>query len=305
MMTEITIIATNETLPIREYQGQRVVTLADIDRVHRRPVGTARRNFNENRHRFIENVDYFEVVAPDIIRTLGIERPQGGTPSKLILLTLSGYLMVVKSLTDDLAWQVQRFLMRAYFAVQDGAPVAPHVNASTLKSLAMALRATVKVLPHDTDSWPVVREIYAAAGIAVPERLEHVSPQTTSDADLRQTLRQLGSWAYAHTEEFMGRRTDTEHPPLHWLGQWKRVSHGHARPDELCVYTHVLERLLEDWGYRPEIVINGWYAQGWLRRDSDGRHRLPHIVIAQGSDAGQRKRVFYVLSRTGRAIALK
>ncbi len=53
-------------------------------------------------------MDYFEVNQSDEIRRLGIERPQGGTPTKVILITESGYLILVKSFTDDLSWQVQR-----------------------------------------------------------------------------------------------------------------------------------------------------------------------------------------------------
>lgn len=44
----------NTQLPVVEYRGQRVVTLAMVDAVHRRPENTARRNFNENKDRFIE-----------------------------------------------------------------------------------------------------------------------------------------------------------------------------------------------------------------------------------------------------------
>ena len=36
-------------IQIKEYQGNRVVTLKDIDAVHQRPTGTASRNFNQNR----------------------------------------------------------------------------------------------------------------------------------------------------------------------------------------------------------------------------------------------------------------
>lgn len=106
-------------IEIREWQGQRVVTLADIDRVHRRPEGTARRNFNENKGRFIVGEDYFELNQAYEFRQLCWERPQGGTPEKMILMTESGYLMIVKSLTDDLAWQVQRSLVNTYFRVQE------------------------------------------------------------------------------------------------------------------------------------------------------------------------------------------
>ena len=35
------------------------------------------------------------------------------------LITESGYLMLVKSFTDDLAWKVQRELVNTYFRVKD------------------------------------------------------------------------------------------------------------------------------------------------------------------------------------------
>lgn len=43
-------------LEVKEYKGQRVITFRDIDRVHERPEGTARRNFNANRKYFIKPV---------------------------------------------------------------------------------------------------------------------------------------------------------------------------------------------------------------------------------------------------------
>lgn len=58
----------NTDISVKEYRGQRVVTLKDVDMVHERPEGTARRNFNSNRNRFIDGEDYF-VVSADEIRT--------------------------------------------------------------------------------------------------------------------------------------------------------------------------------------------------------------------------------------------
>lgn len=89
--------------------------------VHERPDGTAKRNFNDNKfnsdgtERFIEGIDFFKVNKKDVgtnfVLTFGFEEkaPSG------ILITESGYLMLVKSLTDDLAWQVQRELVNNYF----------------------------------------------------------------------------------------------------------------------------------------------------------------------------------------------
>ena len=99
----------NQQLPIKEYNGQRVVTFKEIDAVHKRTPGTAHRNFKANRNRFIEGVDYYK-LQKDEIRPFGINSPNGG-----IIITESGYLMLAKSFTDDLAWQVQRELVNSYF----------------------------------------------------------------------------------------------------------------------------------------------------------------------------------------------
>lgn len=100
----------NQKITIKEYKGQRVVTFKDIDLVHERVEGTAARNFRENRKRFVEGEDYFQRNSSEAQKEYGIIAPNG-----LTLLTEQGYLMLVKSFTDDLAWEVQRSLVKNYF----------------------------------------------------------------------------------------------------------------------------------------------------------------------------------------------
>ena len=130
-------------IQIREWAGQRVVTFQDIDTVHQRPRGTASRNFRENRDKFIDGVDYFILNQPDEIRCVGITRPQGGVFDKVTLLTESGYLMIVKSLHDDLAWTVQRLLVNCYFKVKEdsAAPVEERTTTVSLVNHETILRA--------------------------------------------------------------------------------------------------------------------------------------------------------------------
>ena len=124
-----TVCIVEQPLEVKEWQGQRVITFKDVDRVHQRPDGTARKRFNDNRKHFISNVDYFLVKREDVVRngstkafssmsekrTLDEIRPLEIPPKGLTLLTESGYLMLAKSLTDDLAWDVQRALVNNYF----------------------------------------------------------------------------------------------------------------------------------------------------------------------------------------------
>lgn len=116
------IIKINDTdLQVIEYQGQRVVTLANVDRVHARPTGTARRNFNANRGRLIANEDYAKLSA-DEFRSRFPGMLSGRATEDVTILFESGYLMLVKSFTDDLAWDVQRKIVNSYFRNKPGTP---------------------------------------------------------------------------------------------------------------------------------------------------------------------------------------
>lgn len=111
-MQELTTINNTEIL-VKEFSGQRVVTFKEIDAVHGRPDGTARKRFNDNREHFIEGEDFFKICASEF-RTHWDGLPQKATED-VTLITESGYLMLVKSFTDDLAWKVQRELVKGYF----------------------------------------------------------------------------------------------------------------------------------------------------------------------------------------------
>ena len=104
---------------IKIWNDQRVVTFNDIDKVHKRPEGTASRNFKSNRKHFIKDVDYFLITRdifngrnPSIKEKLNIETIP---PKGITLFTETGYLMLVKSFQDDLSWKVQRILVSSYF----------------------------------------------------------------------------------------------------------------------------------------------------------------------------------------------
>lgn len=110
----------NKELQVKEFNGQRVITFKDIDMLHERVEGTANKRFLDNQKHFVKNADYFEFVGEELkeikrLPNFGI----GLNASKAIFITESGYLMLVKSLTDDLAWKVQRELVNNYFRTKD------------------------------------------------------------------------------------------------------------------------------------------------------------------------------------------
>lgn len=112
------ILINNQNVLIKEYEGKRVVTFKDIDMVHNRPEGTARKRFNDNKKHFIEGEDFFKICASEI-RTHKIMEISPKVHEDVTLMTESGYLMLAKSLTDDLSWDVQRKLVNDYFTVKN------------------------------------------------------------------------------------------------------------------------------------------------------------------------------------------
>lgn len=104
----------NVDISIKEYKGQRVVTFKDIDKVHGRPAGTANKRFLDNKEHFILGEDYF-IVSNSEIRKSQLFPISNNDYTDKALVTEQGYLMLVKSFTDDLAWKVQRQLVNGYF----------------------------------------------------------------------------------------------------------------------------------------------------------------------------------------------
>jgi len=110
------VTVNNHGLTVLEYRGQRVITLAQIDTAHERPTGTAGRNFREHRERLAEGADYFIASSDEIRRNNPGAIPDALRRRDVILLTETGYTMLVKPFNDELAWQVQRQIVSGYFA---------------------------------------------------------------------------------------------------------------------------------------------------------------------------------------------
>ncbi|QTA83877.1 DNA-binding domain-containing protein, KilA-N-like [Desulfonema limicola] len=111
-----------------EYKGMPVVTLRMMDELHERPEGTARNAFFRHKDKLIEGEDYFEVPFEEWSQIIAVKIFNGDPDENsennlkqrnpIKFLTVSGYLMLVKSFTDDLAWKVQRELVKNYFTTR-------------------------------------------------------------------------------------------------------------------------------------------------------------------------------------------
>lgn len=109
----------NTEMTIKEYNGMRVVTLDDICSVHKCERNRLSRHFERKRKHFIENEDYYTITRKELNDMVSPNSKIAGNPNiKTHLFTESGYLMVIKCLDDDLAWEVQRQLVNSYFKVK-------------------------------------------------------------------------------------------------------------------------------------------------------------------------------------------
>lgn len=170
MQNEIVEINSKEVV-VKEFRGQRVITFKDIDRVHERPSGTTRKRFNDNKKHFILGEDYFVRNSDEAKEEFGVTAPNG-----MYLITEQGYLMLVKSFTDDLAWTVQRQLVNNYFKQQTVHSITYQysVSPAALESATNAGRLFERIMksegacPHEIAM--VVKSIFNQAGIEVREQ---------------------------------------------------------------------------------------------------------------------------------------
>ena len=110
----------NVELGIKEYKKERVITAWDIGKVHNRDVGEINKIFNRNKDKFILNEDYFILKIKDFSeRFKTIQDFIPNNVKEIVLFTESGYLMLVKTFTDDLSWDIQRQLVKGYFKLKE------------------------------------------------------------------------------------------------------------------------------------------------------------------------------------------
>lgn len=110
----------NVELGIKEYKKERVVTAWDIGKVHNRDIGEINKIFNRNKDKFILNGDYFILKIKEFSeRFKTIQDFIPNNVKEIVLFTESGYLMLVKTFTDDLSWEIQRQLVKGYFKLKE------------------------------------------------------------------------------------------------------------------------------------------------------------------------------------------
>jgi hypothetical protein len=177
----------NKEISIKEYNGQRVVTLWDIARLHGRETEEVRKTFERNKKYLIDKEDYFILEKQsEFARTLSRSKEvsiQALNASKNIpIFTESGYLMMTKPMQDELSWQVQKQLVKGYFKLQDIKEHFSNIDTNEIKQLeslhdvnksiellspmldAVGINSNIKLL--------VAKSLYSKAGVEIPVEIK-------------------------------------------------------------------------------------------------------------------------------------
>lgn len=132
MNKELKVTINKTELPIKEYKGQRVVTLKEIDAVHERPEGTAGRNFYTNKKRWL--------FSFGLIKSEKDELPEYISEPVFYLLSMKAENETARSFQHTIAYEVLPSIRR------NGAYMTPDTiekildDPDTLIRLAVSLK---------------------------------------------------------------------------------------------------------------------------------------------------------------------
>lgn len=114
------IIIKDKEILVKEYKNQRVVTVWDISEVHNKEVKRINELFNRNKERFLKDYDYFSLTPTEFSESF--KTSQNFIPNnvkEVNVFTESGYLLLTKTFSDDLSWEIQRILISSYFKIKE------------------------------------------------------------------------------------------------------------------------------------------------------------------------------------------
>ena len=198
-------------IPYIEHEGQPVVTFQMVDSVHSKASRTSRQVFDRNKKHFIEGEDFYRVGSKGL-RQIVASYPGlfPAAATSVTFFTETGYLMLVKSFTDDLAWQVQRQLVKSYFRVKGAMqpttaePIPTPIDHQQREQLTNAANAVFRNfhgMRQSATGWFYngVRTDYCLKRIedlsqddfpAVMERLQALRPKVRQYEDFRYDFQQ-------------------------------------------------------------------------------------------------------------------
>lgn len=82
-------------------------------------------------------------------------------------------------------------------------------------------------------------------------------------------MRSFVAWTWSNRDEFAWKGPSEEKPKRAPHGGW--VGFIDLERAELCVVKVRLDKLLTEWGYKPDNITTAWAARGWLLPGREGR----------------------------------
>lgn len=157
------IVIDGKAIAVKEYNGQRVLTMSDVDALHGRLSGTARKRFNDNRSRFTEGIDYYK-VTPQEIRSRHILDLSPNCNSNITLLTESGYRLLVHCFSKGKNSELENKMVMSYFQaspVLDYKKLSPNLQmfyhlfqvSANLESRVSAVDQKLSEISNLIDAW--------------------------------------------------------------------------------------------------------------------------------------------------------
>lgn len=195
-----TEIINNQTIVIKETNNRRLISFKDIDEVHNKSKGTARKRFNTNKKHFIKGEDYIVLSRDEAKTQFDII-----APNNLYLMYESGYLLLAKTFEDDLAWQVQRQLVNTYFKAKE--ILGPQNTNTTATAITQQNQLIMQMISNQQESQRVQQEQNQVI-------LQTISiQQMQAQAQTQQQLTTITNLITSHTEP------QYEPQFTYWLGK--------------------------------------------------------------------------------------
>lgn len=150
-----TVNITGQEIVIKEQDGQRVVTLNDIDKIHNRPRYTAQNYFHQNITMFKENKDFI---------------PFKGNKGRVIhLITASGYVIFKKlHLINDKDDVIMREMLSIYFTSLEEREELESMNS--LQIFNSQEFGRIRTVMIDSEPWFVGKDVAIALGYTNPQK---------------------------------------------------------------------------------------------------------------------------------------
>lgn len=182
-MIKVESIQVNEQhLNIKEHDGQRVVTMWDIAKLHGTNVRNIRMNFKNNQKHLVEGEDYFLLdkvsdFAVNLIYNNDVSKQAINRVKDIPAFTEAGYLLMTKPMTGEISWKVQRQLINCYFKVKEQVlernqvvkKEAPQYMLDELNKTLEIMTAMYRDIKASTeDTFAMSSSLFEKVGIELP-----------------------------------------------------------------------------------------------------------------------------------------